>query len=213
MTEPPDDRPHDSEGSEARDSPTPDRESGSGTGSTAPVTPELLSRFASLIEILESELPPGYRGETYRILAPRLLRDAARESKARERPVPERAPDYVSGRQAGGAEEGAGIETAELNLAPYAGLLSGPGNTRLKALAALDVAASQLGVFWMKPAEVERLLIERAGARSIYRTNLSTALSKARGLVDRRRRGRGYEYRITDLGRDTLHRELALLGG
>ncbi len=99
-----------------------------------------------------------------------------------------------------------------IDLERYAHALAGPGRLRSKALITLDIVATQLGVDWMTPGEIERFLVDRARATHVYRTNVSNALRGARGLVDRRRRGRAYEYRLTEAGRVVVDREVAILG-
>lgn len=181
---------------------------GGGNGGGAaqvPVSPRVVSRVRTLIDILDAEIPPPYRVELFRLLAPGLVPTA-------QAPPGQPSPPLPPPRAVGPAAEPR-LERTRLDLAPYAAILAQPGKNLLKAMVALEVARDQLGIDWMTPAEVERLLAERAGVRSVYRTNLSNALSKAPGMADRRRRGRGYEYRITALGRETLHREAALLGG
>lgn len=193
-----------------------DRRSSGGGGSESteaggqpPVSPRVVSRARTLIDIIDAEIPPPYRVELFRILAPELVTERRRPAVAQERSAVARAAE---GAPAARRPEPR-LERTRLDLATYAAVLAQPGKNLLKALVALEVARDQLGFDWMTPAEVERLLADRAGVRSVYRTNLSNALSKAPGMADRRRRGRGYEYRITSLGRETLHREAALLGG
>lgn len=192
-----------------------DRRSPGGTGSEGteagdqpPVSPRVVSRARTLIDIIDAEIPPPYRVELFRILVPGLVTDRRRPTVAEGRPTVARADDGAPA-----VRPEPRLERTRLDLATYAAVLAQPGKNLLKALVALEVARDQLGIDWMTPAEVERLLADRAGVRSVYRTNLSNALSKAPGMADRRRRGRGYEYRITSLGRETLHREAALLGG
>lgn len=165
------------------------------------ISPEQVSRVRSLIEILQAEVPPAFRQEVFRQLLPAaLLGSAAVSAAARPTPPPP-------------AESGAlVIGASHLDLSRYAVLLAGPGRTLVKALAALDAAQEQLGIDWMSPSEIERFLTERARVRSVYRTNISNALRGARQMVDRRRRGRGYEYRITLPGKEALEREVTILG-
>lgn len=189
------DEPEASSGAEALDADAP----------ALPVSPRVVSRVRTLIDILDAEIPPPYRVELFRLLAPGVLPSAGGE------------PTQPTGTSRGGRTmqrpgSEPRLERTRLDLAPYAAVLHQPGKNLLKALVALEVARDQLGIEWMTPAEVERMLADRAGVRSVYRTNLSNALSKAPGMADRRRRGRGYEYRVTALGRETLHREAALLG-
>lgn len=179
-----------------------------GTGSSRqlhPVTPEQLSQIRSLIDLVQSEIPAEYRDEIFRQLLPRAIG----EPPQAHRPPPSTAMamDQTHVEVAAGP-----IDSSRLTLARYASILAAPGRTLLKALAALDAGDTQLGIDWMTPAEIERFLVERARVRSVYRTNISNALRGARPLADRRRHGRGYEYRITMPGRDALERELAILG-
>jgi hypothetical protein len=102
------------------------------------------------------------------------------------------------------------VAWAGVELGPYLTALEGPGRLLAKALTTLAVVRDQLDVEWMTPAEIERFLVERARARHVYRTNLSNVLRGARGLVDRRRRGRAYEYRLTDAGDARVRRDAAL---
>lgn len=173
------------------------------------LTPGSISRLRSLIQILESEIPESYRVEMFRLLAPEVLPES--EVAPAPSPTAEQSPT-IPPVTATATPADPRLGTAQLDLGPYTSVLASPGKTLLKSLTALDVAFTQLGIQWMTPGEVERFLVERVGSRSIYRTNVSNALSKARGMVDRRRRGRGYEYRLTAFGRDTLHRELRLIG-
>lgn len=176
---------------------------GTGEAPTLPLPPRAVSRLQSLIDILDAEIPSDYRVELFRLVAPSLL-----PASRLEAPRGEGAPTPAGSEE----EDSPTLARKRLDLAPYAPVLNQPGKNTLKALAALEAGRDQLGIDWMTPAEVERMLVERAGVRSVYRTNLSNALGKAAGLADRRRRGRGYEYRITPTGRESLHRELALAG-
>ena len=170
-----------------------------------PVTPEQLSQIRSLIDLVQSEIPAEYRDEIFRQLLPRAIG----EPPQAHRPSPSTgvAMDQTQVEAAAGP-----IDSSRLTLARYAAILAAPGRTLLKALAALDAGDTQLGIDWMTPAEIERFLVERTRVRSVYRTNISNALRGARPLADRRRHGRGYEYRITLPGREALERELAILG-
>lgn len=166
-----------------------------------------------LAELVEAEIPAGYRSEAFRALAswrlgarapgeaPRAPQDASPSHGLPADSVAALAPQ----RQAA-----AGVRPGRLDLSPFATILGGSGRMLQKALVALEVSRGQLGVDWLTPTEIERFLIERARVRTAYRTNISNALSGARHLADRRRRGRGYEYRITPPGRDLLERELRL---
>ena len=152
-----------------------------------------VDRALSLIAIVESRVPETYRVEIVRALLPHAVGAPATEISA-------------SSRQR--AESGA----SRLQLARYAPVLATSGKMLLKSLVALEATSAQLGIEWMTPSEIERFLAERGRVRSVYRTNVSNALRAARDLVDRRRRGRAYEYRITDRGRAALERDLAIAG-
>jgi hypothetical protein len=167
------------------------------SGATEPQTGLDLSREVdgalSLIDLVERRVPEAYRVEIVRVLLPRAVGISAIE------PSPA-APTR--------AESG----SSRLQLARYVTVLATSGKTLLKALVALEATSEQLGIEWMTPSEIERFLAERGRVRSVYRTNVSNSLRAARDLVDRRRRGRGYEYRITDRGRAALERDLAIAG-
>ena len=157
--------------------------------------------------MLEAGVARPYRLELFRAWLPRTTEDGGGGAG--------RGGDLERGRAADPIVPRAAARTdrRRLDLADYAPLLVLTGRPLLKALAALDVAREQLDLEWMTPAEVEYLLTERGHVRSVYRTNVSTALRAAGDLVERRRRGRGFEYRIRDAGRDALRRELRLRGG
>ncbi len=152
-----------------------------------------VDRVLSLIAIVESRVPAPYRLEIVRALLPHAVGTTASDST-----------QMTSART--------GPTGSRIQLAPYASVLSTPGKMLLKALVALEATRLQLGIEWMTPSEIERFLAERARVRPVYRTNLSNALRAARDLVDRRRRGRAYEYRITSRGRAALERDLAIAG-
>lgn len=159
-----------------------------------------LARLVGLIRAIEQQVPEPYRVEVLRILAAAEETAERRASPDGQRIESPLTPPSAPSR-------------SRLNLSSYAGVLGSPGRTLLKALVALDATASQLGVDWMTPSEIERFLVDRARVPHVYRTNISNALRGARQLVDRRRRGRGYEYRITLTGREALEREQKVLGG
>ncbi len=161
-----------------------------------------LPHFVELIRAIEAEIPAKYRVEVFRALTTPIT-SPPDLPRAHEPPRPEAAPLVPAS---------AAIRS-RLNLSSYAGVLAAPGRTLLKALVGLNATASQLGVDWMTPSEIERFLVDRARVPHVYRTNISNALRGARQLVDRRRRGRGYEYRITLTGREALEREQKVLGG
>ncbi len=152
-----------------------------------------VDRVLSLIDLVESRVPETYRVEIVRALLPHAVGKSVSEPSS----APQARPGSV---------------TSRLRLARYAPVLATSGKMLLKALVALEVTSMQLGIEWMTPSEIERFLAERGRVRSVYRTNLSNALRAARDLVDRRRRGRAYEYRITDRGRAALERDLAIVG-
>ena len=158
-----------------------------------PDVSEEVDRALSLIAIVEHRVPEAYRIEIVRALLPRAIGKSASEPGTA---VPRRA----------------GSDSSRLRLARYASVLATPGKMLLKALVALEATSVQLGIEWMTPSEIERFLAERGRVRSVYRTNVSNALRAARELVDRRRRGRAYEYRITDRGRAAIERDLAIAG-
>lgn len=147
----------------------------------------------SLIAMVERRVPEAYRVEIVRALLPGAVGSPTSTTAAAAAPR---------------AESG----TSRLRLGRYAPVLATSGKTLLKALVALEATSSQLGIGWMTPSEIERFLAERGRVRSVYRTNVSNSLRAARDLADRRRRGRGYEYRITDRGRAALERDLAIAG-
>ncbi len=152
-----------------------------------------VDRVLSLIAIVEKRVPEAYRVEIVRVLLPRAIGKSERE-------LGTTVPPH--------AEAG----TSRLRLARYVPVLAASGKMLLKALVALEATSLQLGIEWMTPSEIERFLAERGRVRSVYRTNVSNALRAARDLVDRRRRGRAYEYRITERGRAALDRDLAIAG-
>lgn len=102
------------------------------------------------------------------------------------------------------------IDEDGLDLDAYMPILMRRGDVLLKALAGLHLAETFLEVRWMTPAELADLLGEKAGARSVYRSNLSNALRRETALVARQRRGRGWCYSLTDQGRRRIEREMRL---
>ncbi len=156
-----------------------------------------IERALELINEIESRVPAEYRVTLFEV----LLADLRGETGVRGRPRQEPSTDP----QSATAWVGIDLET-------YAKALSGPGRLLAKALITLEIVDSQMHIDWMTPAEIERFLVERARATHVYRTNVSNALRRARGLVDRRRRGRAYEYRLTEAGRSVVEREIAILG-
>ena len=153
-----------------------------------------IRRALDLIQAIESRVPSEYRLTLFTALLE--VADVAAEPSRQE----------TAGEQQS-ATQGIGVD-----LGAYARALSGPGRLLAKALITLEIVATQMSIDWMTPAEIERFLVERARATHVYRTNVSNALRRARGLVDRRRRGRAYEYRLTEAGRAVVERELAILG-
>lgn len=180
-----------------------------GSPADPPVTAEDLGRIRRLIRQLEDDIPESYRAAVLRFLLPRVWEDGGVPSGRPLARIPRE--DAAPGRRELDTAASR-LEARPIDIAPFSELLAQPGKNLLKALAALEVARTQLDVEWMTPSEIERFLTERAGLSSIYRTNLSNALRSAREGADRRRRGRGYEYRITDRGRTLLRRELEILG-
>lgn len=149
-----------------------------------------------LLQFLDSEVPGPYRIPLFTHLLHRLApRPAAAVRPARRRGFP---------------RDEAAPPPTPITLRPYRVILQRRGNNLLKALAALDAAERQVGTAWLTPRQVTDLLKDAAGSRSIYRSNVSNALRTAEEVVDRRREGRGYAYRITTHGRETLERELRL---
>lgn len=168
-----------------------------------------LDRLAKLAGEVESRIPARYRREAFRALAQRAVQlvDALGsigerlESPPASAPMdaPTRPPEGPALRSFDGAGQELGLDRR---------LLQAPGKPLLKALLVLQVAADGLGHAWLTPSEIERLLTERGGASGVYRSNLSNALRASTGLVERRQRGRGFEYRITAAGRAMLATEL-----
>ena len=158
-----------------------------------------ISRALELINEIESRVPAQYRVTLFTALLTDGLGGAGDGVRGRQRQDglvgPPRTADWVG-----------------IDLGAYAKALSGPGRLLSKALITLEIVVTQMTIEWMTPAEIERFLVERARATHVYRTNVSNALRRARGLVDRRRRGRAYEYRLTEAGRDVVEREIAILG-
>ncbi len=155
-----------------------------------------ISRALVLIGAIEDRVPAEYRVPLFSALlgggVDRAESERRRDSATEASPA---APEWVG-----------------IDLGAYVKALSGPGRLLEKALITLEIVVTQMGVEWMTPAEIERFLVERARATHVYRTNVSNALRRARGLVDRRRRGRAYEYRLTEAGAAVVEREIAILG-
>lgn len=159
------------------------------------------------IAAVEEQVPPAYRLTVLEsVLA---LRRGQATSEAAGGPDSREARPS---RPAVAPARGASQDDMVIDLERYAHALAGPGRLLAKALITLEIVATQMGVDWMTPSEIERFLVDRARATHVYRTNVSNALRGARGLVDRRRRGRAYEYRITEAGRVVVDREVAILG-
>ncbi len=163
-------------------------------------------RLLELLDYLEERIPSAYRVELLSYLLPRAIPD---ERVAAVRGV-------MSEEDARAARPAAGRHGTEergvVGLESYLALFAGRGNTLLKALASLRFAEAQLGVRWLTPAEIVRLLGEIDDAPRVYRSNVSNVLRKEESLVARRPRGRGYEYGLTKPGRARVMRELSLLG-
>lgn len=162
-----------------------------------PHDPEI-QRALELIRAIESQVPAEYRVTLFTAMMGTALHDVAGSG----------------GRQWTDAavETQSVADLVGIDLGAYAKALAGPGRLLAKALITLEIVVTQMDIGWMTPAEIERFLVERARATHVYRTNVSNALRRAPGLVDRRRRGRAYEYRITDSGRAVVEREIAILG-
>lgn len=157
-----------------------------------------IQRALELIHAIESKVPAEYRVALFAALL---------------------GADLGAGARAGGgqrldsvAETQSAADWMGIDIGAYAKVLAGPGRLLVKALITLEIVVTQMSIDWMTPAEIERFLIERARATHVYRTNLSNSLRRARGLVDRRRRGRAYEYRITEAGRAVVVREVTIVG-
>jgi len=155
-----------------------------------------IQRALELIQAIESQVPAEYRVTLFTAL---FEEDLGEGAAARQR-------------QDSAAEAQSAADWVGIDLGAYAKALAGPGRLLAKALITLEIVDTQMNIDWMTPAEIERFLVERARATHVYRTNVSNALRRARGLVDRRRRGRAYEYRITEAGRAVVEREIAILG-
>ena len=158
-----------------------------------------IARALELINEIESRVPAAYRVSLFTALLTDGLGGAA-DAMGRHQ------------RQDGLLDATRAADWVGIDLGAYAKALSGPGRLLSKALITLEIVVTQMSIEWMTPAEIERFLVERARATHVYRTNVSNALRRARGLVDRRRRGRAYEYRLTEAGRDVVEREIAILG-
>ncbi len=162
-----------------------------------PHDPEI-QRALDLIRAIDARVPAEYRVSLFTaLLGADLLGVAGTGGRQRMDAAAETQPTAA---------------LVGIDLGAYAKALAGPGRLLAKALITLDIVVTQMKIDWMTPAEIERFLVERARATNVYRTNVSNALRRARGLVDRRRRGRAYEYRITDAGRAVVEREIAILG-
>jgi hypothetical protein len=162
-------------------------------------------RLRALFAYLEARVPAAYRSEVLSYLLPRALPTPS--DRPQDAPPPLPASSAVNqGRSRAAARSG------NPEMEPYAELLSRRGETLLKALVALHLAGTVLGIRWMTPTELARLLGEIDDKHRVYRSNLSNALRKEQDLVSRRRRGRGYEYELTARGHARVARELRLLG-
>lgn len=176
-------------------------------GGDRPGDPAGLAKLRVIAEAVDARIPARYRREAFRALARRVVSgpDPVQNHVVSAEHELSRGEASAA---SGSPEPAAGVR---MGLAAFAQLLTSPGRVLLKALAALQAAADQTDLEWMTPAEIEHLLREQGGTAGIYRTNVSNALRASRGLVDRRRRQRGFEYRITTLGRQTLASELRRL--
>ena len=168
-------------------------------------------RLLELLDYLEEKIPVHYRAELLSYLLPRAIGHASESSGGP--PRTERADDAVESESLASVgrppDEDAG---RSFGTESYQALFSRRGETLLKALAAIRFAESRLGVRWMTPGEIVRLLSEIDDSHKLYRSNVSNALRKEPVLVSRRGRGRGFEYGLTRPGRARVDRELALLG-
>jgi len=164
------------------------------------------SRLLELLDYLEERIPAAYRVELLSYLLPRAIPD---EGVAAVRGVMSeedaRVASPVTDRHEPEEKGVVGLET-------YLALFARRGDTLLKALASLRFAEAQLGVKWLTPTEIVRLLGEIDDAHKVYRSNVSNVLRKEENMVARRPRGRGYEYGLTKPGRARVMRELSLLG-
>ncbi|MFQ5743266.1 MAG: hypothetical protein ACE5HV_06715 [Acidobacteriota bacterium] len=98
-----------------------------------------------------------------------------------------------------------------VDLACFVACFSQRGNVLLKSLAALHLGEVRLGVHWMTPRELATLISSTAAGTTPYRSNVSNMLRRETTLVTRRRRGRGFEYALTDRGRKLVDHHLRLL--
>ena len=164
------------------------------------------TRLLELLDYLEERIPAAYRVELLSYLLPRAIPD---EGVAAVRGVMSeedaRVASPVTDRHEPEEKGVVGLET-------YLALFARRGDTLLKALASLRFAEAQLGVKWLTPTEIVRLLGEIDDAHKVYRSNVSNVLRKEENMVARRPRGRGYEYGLTKPGRARVMRELSLLG-
>lgn len=169
-----------------------------------PGKPRGIDELARLAAAVDAGIPDRYRREAFRALARHVLvgGDVTQGLTGSEIAGETHSPTGP------GAARSAAPPDVRAWLGEHARLLSSPGRVLLKALIALQAVAAPGGIEWLTPAEIERLLRMHAGTAAPYRTNLSNALRASRGLVERRRRHRGFEYRITALGQETLEREL-----
>lgn len=173
-----------------------------------PLSPEELGALRAVVSFLETELPPRYRRPAFLRMLERVLRVHGGRPVAAVAAEPP-PPGSPEGR-ARHADPEIGteppVEPHQADLERYRELLESRGKILHKALATLEVGASQLATPWMTPAEIEGFLREVAGISTAYRSNISGALSGAGVVTQRRRMGRGYEYRLSRQGAAVLER-------
>ena len=171
------------------------------------------SRLLDLLDYLEEKIPAAYRVELLSYLLPRAIPDeAVAAAPGRVAAVPGAIAEEDARAERPAAGRHRTEEEGVVGLESYLALFARRGDTLLKALASLRFAEAHLGVRWLTPTEIVRLLGELDDAHKVYRSNVSNALRKEESMVARRPRGRGYEYGLTKQGRARVMRELSLLG-
>ena len=166
-------------------------------------------RLLDLLDYLEDKIPAAYRAAVLSFLLPRAITDARVLTEPGAPSVVDR-DGHLKGPAAGShgdKEKEEGISSLEA----YHTLVARRGDTLLKALASLRFAETQLGIRWLTPTEIVRLLGDLDDDHHVYRSNVSNVLRKEESLVARRPRGRGYEYGLTRPGRARVMRELSLM--
>lgn len=165
-------------------------------------------RLLDLLDYLEDKIPAAYRAEVLSFFLPRAITDERVLTQPGEPSVDR--DGHFKGPAAGShgdKEKEEGISSLEA----YHTLFARRGDTLLKALASLRFAETQLGIRWLTPTEIVRLLGDLDDDHHVYRSNVSNVLRKEESLVARRPRGRGYEYGLTRPGRARVMRELSLV--